>query len=371
MRQYNVEFFGRADLRYKHRDTVYDTLIDDDYISASTSTIEISSTDKVINGDYIYLTDEDIKFFGVVSDVSPGEFRTTVTFKPFISIFDEPFLFDTNNQGTSNTNHRTLEATIAYYISSLYVNPSDSLQALPIVVTNSVPAANQIAKWSLNLTPDTEGSHYCLINLYSVLIVNALKKYGISIKVEPRFSGTSPKIYLTIENNTASLFKIDANLDNVDVKTLKYNDRPTGVNKLIVYNTDDYTQSLTFYVHTDRTWDHENNRRIYPVVRECSSVAPNSEYEDPLEGFAVAAVDTAFSSLSGLEWDNLIELDTMINDPIVKPLDIKIGQNVSIWYKGGSYSSILTGRSFQTNSVTLLFGSERIRYSKRIRTNGG
>lgn len=373
MRQYNVEFFARANLQFKHRDTVYDTLIDDDYISASTSTIEISSTDKISNGDYIYLTDEDVKFFGVVSDVSPGEYKTTVTFKSFISIFDELFLFDTSNQGTSNTNHRTLEATLTYYITTVYVNPSDSdaLQALPIAVVNSVPVSNQTARWSLNLTPDTEGSHYCLIHMYSVLIVNALKKYGVSIKVEPRFSGSTRKIYLTIEKNTSAPFKIDANLDNVSVKTLKYNDRPTGVNKLVVYNSENYANSLTFYVHTDRTWSYQNVDRIYPVVRESTAVAPDNDYEDPIEGFAAAALDTAYNSLSGLEWDNLIELDTRINDPIIKPLDIKIGQLVTIWYKGASYSSILTGRSFQSNSVTLLFGSERIRYSKRIRTNGG
>lgn len=154
---------------------------------------------------------------------------------------------------------------------------------------------------------------------------------------------------------------------------MKYNERPNGINKLVVYNSTDFTSPVTFYVYTDRTWgigEESGKERITPVVMDAQIVTPDSSYEDPLDGFAVAALDAAYSTLSGLQWDNLIELETAVNDPLVKPYEMNIGQLVSIWYKGGKYTSMLTGKTYSNNTVTLLFGSERIQYSKRAKKGG-
>lgn len=364
MLQYSVDIFDRSMEFIGH--TIIDNVkLDDDYIAAKTNTIEFATIDATItNGDFIRLQNEQATFFGVIVDSTPGKYLTSLQFKPFISIFDELFLFDTKTQGTNpNVSHMTLERTIQYYINAMYVNNSDTLQNLPIMVSID-SSITQTAQWSLNITPDVKESHYSIIHLYSVLIVNALKKYGVVIKVNPSFSDRT--IYLTITKKSQE-FKIDANLDNVLVKTLKYNDRPTGTNKLVAYNDQDYTQSITFYVHTDRTWSVDDVNRITPVVVETRSVTPDDEFEDPLEGFASAALDLAYSTLSGLQWDNLIELEVSSVDKNIEPNTMEVGQTVSIWYKGGKYTSILTGKIISTNSTTLLFGSERIEYSKRLR----
>ena len=365
MLQYSVDIFNRSLGFVGHTIIDNSVNIDDDYISAKTNTIEFGTIDEQIsNGDFIRLQNEQTSFFGVISDVTPGKYKTAIQFRPFISIFDELFLFDTKTQSTdTNVEHLTLEETIEFYINSLYVNNEDTLQNLPITVTID-PNIVQTSEWSLNVTPDTKDSHYSIIHLYSVLIVNALKKYGVSIQVNPSFRNR--RIYLTITKKL-QVFKIDANLDNVAVKTLKYNDRPSGINKLVVYSDQDYSQSIVFYVYTDRSWGIENTDRITPVSVETRSVTPDEDFEDPVEGFASAALDLAYSTLSGLQWDNLIELEVSPVDKNIQPNNMEIGQAVSIWYKGGKYTSILTGRLISPNSVTLLFGSERIEYSKRFR----
>ena len=364
MLQYSVDIFDRS-MAFVGHTFVDNPKIDDDYIAAKANSIQFGTIDADIkNGDFIRLHNEQMTFFGVIVDVTPGKYTTSLQFKPFISIFDELFLFDTKTQGTdSNVSHPTLEQTIKHYIDAMYVNNSDTLQNLPLVVSID-PAITQTENWSLNITPDVKESHYSIIHLYSVLIVNALKKYGIAIEITPSFR--TRKINLKITKNLQT-FKIDANLDNVLIKTLKYNDRPTGTNKLVVYNDQDYSQTLIFYVYIDRTWGVEDTDRITPVVVETRSVTPDDEFEDPLEGFAAAALDVAYSTLSGLQWDNLIELEALPSDINIKPNNMKIGQTVSIWYKGGKYTSILTGKIVSTNSVTLLFGSERIEYSKSFR----
>lgn len=365
MQQYSVDIFDRSLNFVGHTIIEGSNKIDDDYISARTNTIDFRTLDAEINnGDFIRLQNDQLNFFGVITDVSPGKKTTTLQFMPFISIFDELFLFDTKTQSTSaSVTHPTLEKTIENYIKALYVNNEDALQNLPLLVSID-SSITQTAQWSLNITPDVKDSHYSIIHLYSVLIVNALKKYGVVIRVRPLFSAKRIQLIIT---KSSSTFKIDANLDNVHVKTLKYNDRPNGTNKLVIYNDQDYSQHLNFYVYTDRTWGIDNVNRITPVSLETRSVTPDEDFADPVQGFAAAALDVAYSTLSGLQWDNLIELEASPADENVKPVEMEVGQTVSVWYKGGKYTSILTGRLISPSSITLLFGSERIEYSKRAR----
>lgn len=362
MRQYNVDIFDRG-LNFVFNDVVMINRIDDDYISSKANTVEIQSTTLVNAGDFIRLKNDTTNFFGVITDVAPGEHRTSITYKSFITIFDEPILFNVKDQGTSdNVTHPTLEQAIQNYITASYISTSDTHQRLPILV--SLESGSQTSKWSLGILPDIEEGQYAIIKLYSDLIVEALKKYGVGITVTPNFS--TKKVNLLIGKRTNN-FNIDGNLKNVTVATLKYNDKPTGVNKLIVYNNDNYGQSLTFYVHPDRSWDTEDTDRISPVFKEITSTTPDQDYEDAYAGFVSSAVDSAYSILEGQQWDNLIELEVSPVDENIQPLDLKIGQTVTLIYKEGKYKSILTGRIIEPELITLLFGSERIEYSKRLR----
>ena len=360
MRQYNVDIFDR-NLKFLVNDVVVINRVDDDYIASKANSIEIKPTDIVTAGDFIRLKNDLTNFFGVITDVSPGETSTTINYKSFITIFDESVLFDVKYQGTdAKTSHATLEQALYNCINDVYISTSDTYQRLPITV--SIATGSETKLWSLGILPDVENGRYAIVNLYSDLIVEALKKYGVGITVTPSFSRKT--IDLVIGKRT-EVHKIDGNLKNVNVATLKYNDKPTGTNKLIVYNTENYSQNITFYVHPDRSWDSNNRDRISPVFREVTGVAPDQDYEDAYEGFVVSAVDAAYSILEGLQFDNLIELEVSPTDPNIQPLEMRIGQIVILRYKDGSYKSILTGKIIEPNLITLLFGSERIEYSKR------
>ena len=360
MRQYNVDIFDRG-LNFLVNDVVSVNRIDDDYISSKANTIEIKPTSLVKAGDFIRLQNDSTNFFGVITDAAPGEKLTSITYKSFITIFDESILFNTKNQGTDvNVSHPTLEQTLYNYINAAYISTSDTYQRLPITVT--IASGTQTARWSLGILPDTETGQYAIVKLYSDLIVEALKKYGVGITVTPSFS--AKKINLVIGKHTEK-FKIDGNLKNVNVATLKYNDKPTGINKLIVYNSNNYGENVTFYVHPDRSWDVNDQDRISPVFKEVTGTVPDQDYADPAEGFIAAAVDSAYSILEGQQWDNLIELEVSPSDANIQPLEMEIGQTVTLYYKEGTYTSILTGKVIEPEIITLLFGSERIEYSKR------
>lgn len=369
MLSYNVDFFNRQ-LANIHHDTVGDISVSDDYISLQNNTFEIRYTSIDLKDAYIYITRDDYQFFGAVMTAEPtSNDMLKITYRSFLSVFDEEILFDTNLQKKtvisstgSKTNSKTLERMLKDLIDSVYVTNSDTKQRLKI----NVVAETETRPWGFNLKTDTQGQHYCIIGLYSVLIVNALKKYGVGIFVEPDFQEKTITLRI-INKSKQTALNIDGGLHNVVVKTLKVNDRPKGTNKLTVYNTDDYTQFVDFYVYTDRTWGVDDRNRITPVVRDVRSAMPDSSIEDPDEAFALAAIDVAYGILSGLEWDNLIELEVAFSDPLIRPMELSIGQTINFWYKNVKYTSILTGRDITPQSVTLIFGSERIKLTKRFK----
>jgi hypothetical protein len=374
MQRYSVDFFDR-NLTNIYHDTVGSLDLRDDYISFQRNTITIRYTSKPLLNSFIRIHRADFSFFGVVSDIKPASDNTLdVTFKNFISVFDEDTLFDTDLQKRQSTvagidgktNSKSLEQMLKDQIDEQYVTCADAEQRLKIKIT----AVTSTRPWGFNLVTDTEGMHHCIIGLYGVLIVNAMKKYGVALEVEPDFVAKVVNIKI-INRSIDTAFNIDGNLPNVYVQTLKVNDRPTGVNKLIVYNTNDYSHRLAFYVYKDRTWGINEKpagkERITPVSLDLKGAMPDSSIEDPDEAFVLAAVDVAHSVLSGLEWDNLIEIDVSETDRLIEPLELKFGQKVTLGYKGDSYTSILTGRDISTRGLTLIFGSERIKLTKRAR----
>ena len=373
MVQYNVDFFTR-DLVFVHNDSTSINEITEDYISVQNNTIEIGLTEKVQNGQFIYMTSELDTFFGVVTDVKKGKDVLTISYKSFLCLFDEDMLFDTdlqkqnttNPSGGAKINSKSLERMLKDTIDEIYVHSEDSAQNLRLIVE----AETNTMQWGFNLKSDTEGTHYCIIGLYKVLLVNALKKYGVALRAVPDFTNRYLRIYIRAQSGF-DVLDIDGDLDNITVKTLKVNDRPNGTNKLTVYNTDDYSDYLDFYVHTDRSWDAEDTDRITPVVREVKAAMPDRSIEDPDEAFVEAALDVAYGVLSGLAWNNLIELELAPADELVKPASLLFGQKIRLWYKNGTYESILTGRTISDESILLMFGSERISFTKRYKINGG
>lgn len=363
MQLYRLEFFELAEqtrkMRYVHRDFANDLTIDDDYLAIQSTTIEIGATTKVVAGNLIrILRDDEDYFFGLVTNVDPGEYTTRVTFKPFVAIFDTDILFNIGTQYWSATAPGiSLEQTLELYIKSYFYNNGDTLQNYPLDVSI---VSGSVTPWNMYIRTDDESSVWAIVGLYSTLIVRALKEYGVVLTISPDFN--SGVISVTI-GKVSGLRRIDADLDNVTVKTLKVTDRPDGVNKLIVYNGANYNDDpVIFYVHPDRSWNDSDEDRITPVCYAIKVVTPNDG-----ESFDDAAEIAAYEDLNGSQWDNLIELEMAPNDPLVNPASYKIGQTVTVYSKGTAYTSILTGKSVSLEVITLIFGSERITYTKKIR----
>lgn len=360
MQQFNVDVFDRS-LSYVCNEQTTINSLDDDYLSPRVNTITISNVDKeVIAGYFIRLQNDDTEFFGVITDVSPGEYETTIQFSSFITVFNETILFWVGFQGLEAGHVNPLEGVIAHHIRTYYVTTTDRLMYLPLNIYVD-PGITEIRQWTLGITRTKEEINFTTLSIYADLIVPALKRYGVSLIVTPDFNRKMIDIKVTRSSKTLN---IDGELNDVTVRTLKYNNRPLGTNKLEIVNNLNTNTTITYYAHPDMTFDTNNTNRITPVAFETRMVVPQ---ENTTASFQEAALIEAYNVFSGAAWDNLIELEVAPDNQNILPMEMEIGQKVTLWYKGATYSSILTGKIIEDHKIVLLFGSERIEYTKRAK----
>lgn len=384
MKPYNIEIFNRQFELLAHTN-VDDIEIEYDYLSPNDSELIVrlkgfydafSSQAVIPNGGgflkalsipqleglmddvgvgaYIRMQRDDTDLFGVITSVETADdpLLTKLGIMPFpAAIFSTQIVFDTNQQGTV-----ALETVLANIITAGWISNADTLQNIPNL---SVTTTSNTVSWGMNLKSDTEGMHHCVIDFYDVLIRRALEEYGIAIQTSVDWANDS--IALTI-GKVVGTQTIEADLPNVFEKTFLINESSKNTNKLNVYDTANYTTVITYYKHTDGSYNTTNTDRIYPVVLEVTT----AEASDT-QTFPQAAASAAASTFGEVTYNNLIEVTCLWDDALIQPKALKIGSLVSVIHDGVSYASIMTGYKLTNNVITLIFGSIRADLTKIIR----
>ena len=360
MRPYNVEIFNQ-DGTFVFHQNVGNVMHNFDYLSPSSNEIRMRADDRCEDGQYIRIVGNGHDWFGRITGVTSGGSTSkslmTVNYESFINAFDVDILFDTDYQGSGIS----LEQVIANYINALFVNNADQLQNIPNL---TVTTTTSTTRWGLHITSDVAGSHYAIVNMRDSLIIRAMEKYKIYIDVRPDFA--TNRINLYIGANTAEIRTIEADLPNVIEKNVVIKQTLNNLNKLTVYNEENYAESITYYLHPDDDYDTSDTDRVTPVHFDIESTVA-------IEGqtFAAAAQLIATDRFSGRAYNNLIELTVMNDDSLIDPQSMELGQEVSVITNGVAYNSYLTGISVG-DLTTLTFGTVRIDLTKIIRgaTNG-
>lgn len=351
MQVFNVEVFDRS-FNLIFADQVDAIEYEEDYIVLTKNTIFTMYSDAVEPGQFIHLTNNIENYFGVVSYIECDDLnQMEIGYLPFYSIFNTKILFDTNLQGSG----QSLETVIGGFISSYFKTNTDTEQNIPTL--GAINYSSSTTSWGFNLKSDAEGMHMCIVDLYDTILVRAFKKYGIVVTVEPDL--TNKVVNLTIGKINDAQVTIESGYRNVLDTDILVGQMVSDYNKLIVYNETDYTESRTYYLHTDGTYSTTNTDRITPVVEVIKSTEPDGT-------FASAADSVAADVFGGIEFKNNITVELLKNSAQINPLSVKIGQKVRIINEGVYYSSILSKRTI-TDTVTLTFGSIRIEYTALLK----
>lgn len=357
MQPFNIEIFNPSFVLMQHYNTgVIEYAFD--YLSPVENSILIAFDENVKKGDYIRIFNDTDNYFGYITAIQVNETVqgfSEIRFKPFISLFDAPILFDTTLQGSQTS----LEDAIAGYIRAYWINNSDSAQNIYGLEVETISVTNN---WGFHITSDQQGLSKAIINFMSSIIKRALTKYQVGLYAEPDFQ--AKKIVVKVGVKDYSTFYIEADLPNIIEKSIILNETTQDVNKLVIYDQADLVTNIIYYKHPDGSYDTVDVNRLIPVIFGTTSVAV-------IEGgtFASAAKEAADQQFDTDSFNNLIELTIQNDDQLIDPENIAIGQLVNIITNGTSYGSILTGieRSFTTK---LIFGNIRLDLTKILKGGG-
>lgn len=355
MRVYSVEVFDK-NFTYCDHTNVTGISYSEDYLAPEANSITVENIN-ANRGDYIRITGGPKEFFGIITGLtSESKELTTISFKPFLSLFDLDILFNTNYQGGSVSLETFLKDTI---MNTFHFTTDDEMriEGLDVVIEGTTE------NWTLNLKSDDEELHYCITNLLRTIIIRVFEKYSIVVKAVPNIPDKRITVY--IGKNASSVRTIEADLPNIIEKNVIIRTNTNSVNKVVVYNSENYTDRVTFYLHPDDTFDIVDENRLFPVVQEMYATAPTYDEYGVVTTFEEAAYLEAEDAFANSEYNNLIEIRMDVDDELYFPTSYEIGQVVNVISDDKQYTSIFTGFEL-TNTVKLIFGIIRVDLTKQI-----
>lgn len=279
----------------------------------------------------------------IVSDVQPGTGTVQISMRPLQALFDvEVFASPITD----------VAAWLTQQITEQFVSNADTLQNRPVTVTSTVRSAY----------PLTEGDSETLV--LTDIMAQALTTYGIF--VDCYLDMKNKQIVVQIVPPGAAI-TLEAGLSNVLDKEVTLGDSYGSTNKMVIRKqvTDEETGAVTYpdqviyYLHPDGAVDTTDSNRITPVFWTLANLADSDTWDQD-------AQDKAVETLTPEQYDNEIVLQYRAGDNLVQPEDIQIGTTATIMVDGTAYTSILTGRSLDTGTVTLTFGAVRVDLTKQL-----
>lgn len=357
MSRCNVDFFDTK-LNYVHHDSVETPGIDMDYLTPETSSFQIGQTN-ALSVRYLVRIEGENSYVAVVDNISHKEGITTVSVKPFLSILDQPVLFDCNWQ-YPNANAKPLEQMIGDLIAQYWYNSSDTEQNMPLNITTYSSTTN----WSFGLVGDksddenatSANNHQCVVEFYDTILQNAMMRYRVTVTAELDIGNKRVNLSIGVPSGTRI---IEADLPEVEIVDFTIGKMEADLNKLEIWNDANYTDVIRYYLHEDGTYNTDGSTsRIKPVKMDVISVTPDNDHT-----FASLAEEQAKQKFGDIKWKNYIELDVG-NQSLMQADQLKIGQLATVKHSGQSYETLLTGKKVG-DITTLIFGTIRVDLTKK------
>ncbi|MBR3321950.1 MAG: hypothetical protein IKG04_08630 [Exiguobacterium sp.] len=346
----NIEIFDR-ELNFKSNTAVERVDINLDYLSPEQNTISLRDVTAAVN-DYVRIASEEGDYFGIISETEIQKNGITkVTIKDLATIFDVNIVIDSDDMVG------TLESFIASTITNLYIsNPDASMN-----INASVSTETETNDWILEVDPMADDTTLCTVNLFDQIILPAFKAYGIIVKTSVDLGDKA--LVFTITKNESAPITIEADLPEVIEKNITVREAQRQVNKLTVYNSDDYSAApITFYLHPDGTFSTEDADRIVPVKWTYDKAAASDKGGES-KTFAQNAEETAARVFAAEEYNNIITLS------YVEYPKFNVGQKVNIISNGVVYPTVFT--AIERGSATkLIFGMIRLSLIKTLKGRG-
>ncbi len=338
---YNVEIFS-PDITYRDSAQVSELTYKYDYLDIEKNKIKLPRINAT-KGDYIRILGHKMELIGIVSDVTRKDKEYTIEYKTFNKILDvEMYMPQASG---------CIEEYLSGLICGQWVENEDNFQNIKGLEV----MANTRTEGALDVD---EGIN----NLFDV-VAEAFEIHQIVL--DWHLDVAARKVKCSIHKIEPGTFTIEADLENVLEKTITLKESceaSESVNKVIIYNEENYRQHAIYYRQQDDTVTQNPVSRKLPVVTRAAicRATDKTSFED-------AAMARATAILKPDKYDNLIEITVAPDDLLVMPELRYVGQEARIISGGNIYCTVLTGKEIKGGTVKLIFGAIRLELTKRIK----
>lgn len=348
---YKFEIFKRMDFSFQDYGFFSkDVKIVYDYLSPQSFTVKVN---KIVNCellDLIRIGDEGTRniYSGYISNIEILNNKTTLTISPIVNLLDCESIQSTEKEWGK---------AIFYQIFHDYTRTTPTLYRLPIKFNSARPYTN----WG-----DVENPYPDKLKSTKAVIIDRAKQNNLFLYFF--INARASSIYVNFLKPATDVKVIEADLDNIINKKITVNSN-TGPNIAIMWQPEgDADGGYVFWtlVKTDRgefTTDKAAHLNI-AVPRVISEVM-NSPDE-----YTYAEVYQKLREMLGAANDsnnNNIKLTVLLEDKIIDPLNMQIGQPVKIISEGKTYTTTYTGYSRGRKTIELTFGSVRTELTKILK----
>lgn len=261
MKQFNIEIFDE-NFNFIFNTTADKTKYKEDYLDPEKAKVVVNSDARINVNSIIRMYRDNEDFSGIITDVKAKDDGTTeVTYTSVESLFDREVLIDVGQISG------TMEQYMKALMDELYVTNSDLSQRLPM----TIEAVTSTTEWSFDYKIENEPDEdeeapprlVAFVNILDDLIIPAFTQYGIVLDWTFDFNNKLIKVYIT--KNEADPITIEPELPNVIDETITIRKAKKRINKVNIWNSQDYEREITYYLHSDDSFDTINSDRVVPV----------------------------------------------------------------------------------------------------------
>ncbi len=352
MTRYRADIFDK-DFNFISYSAIAEKAIQADYLVNDISSVVLPAIVTAYVNNYIAIRQNGIIYnFGIISDVAYEQGKTTISFLPFnslldINIMEDPRVFD-------NT---PVEQWLSNRLTGLF-DGSDILQNLAgfsVVYSTStiIPMDYEI---------DEENRvEMAEINIFD-FVQGLLTKHDIILKWAVDFPNKT--VVCTIGKlDLTSVLTIKLGLADTPDYSIDIHSIEGEYNKIKYFNKADFTDTITYYLHTDGTVDADGTTDRITPVRYTERTAEADDTEGEEKTFQEVALIDAQSTMLNTNFDHEIIVTFNTDSKILSMGEIGQLYNL-ITPEGVVYSSILTGyEQINAKFLKLVFGYIRTNFT--------
>lgn len=348
---YKFEIFKRTDFSFQDYGFFSkDVKIVYDYLSPQSFTVKVN---KIVNCellDLIRIGDDQKRniYSGYISNIEILNNKTTLTISPIVNLLDCESIQSTEKEWGK---------AIFYQIFHDYTRTSPTLYRLPIKFNSARPYTN----WG-----NVENPYPDQLKSTKAVIIDRAKQNNLFLYFF--INARASSVYVNFLKPLTDVKTIEADLDNIINKKITANSN-IGPNIAIVWQPKEDANGgylAWIMVKTDRgEFTTDAAARFNVAVPRVVSEVMQSKNE-----YTYDEIYKKRREMLGAANDsnnNNIKLTILIDDKIIDPLNMQIGQSVKIVSEGKTYNTTYTGYSRGRSTIELTFGAVRTELTKILK----